>query len=83
MGTANFVDMSIMWGNLPNKYWSQARFEEATNLSGISMMETILTRAVPCYGCVVACGREVSLKDTPYGVEVVDGPEYETVGMLG
>jgi aldehyde:ferredoxin oxidoreductase len=83
MGTANFVDMSIMWGNLPNKYWSQARFDEATNLSGISMMETILTRAVPCYGCVVACGREVSLKDTPYGVEVVDGPEYETVGMLG
>ncbi|MGD8473974.1 MAG: aldehyde ferredoxin oxidoreductase C-terminal domain-containing protein, partial [Anaerolineae bacterium] len=83
MGTANIVDMSIMWGNLPNKYWSQPRFEEATNLSGISMMETILTRAVPCYGCTVACGREVTLKDTPYGVEVVDGPEYETVAMLG
>jgi aldehyde:ferredoxin oxidoreductase len=25
----------------------------------------------------------VTLKDTPYGVEVVDGPEYETVAMLG
>ncbi|MGD8475425.1 MAG: aldehyde ferredoxin oxidoreductase N-terminal domain-containing protein, partial [Anaerolineae bacterium] len=83
MGTANIVDMSIMWGNLPNKYWSQPRFEEATNLSGITMMETILTRAVPCYGCTVACGREVTLKDTPYGVDVVDGPEYETVAMLG
>jgi aldehyde:ferredoxin oxidoreductase len=83
MGTANLVDMSIMWGSLPNKYWSQARFDDATNLSGISMMETILTRAVPCYGCAVACGREVTLKDTPYGVEVVDGPEYETVAMLG
>jgi aldehyde:ferredoxin oxidoreductase len=47
------------------------------------MMETILTRSVPCYGCTVACGREVTLKDTPYGVEVVDGPEYETVAMLG
>jgi aldehyde:ferredoxin oxidoreductase len=83
MGTASFVDMSIMWGNMPNKYWSQPRFEEATNLSGVSMMETILTRPVPCYGCAVACGREVTLKDTPYGVEVVDGPEYETVAMLG
>jgi len=83
MGTASFVDMSIMWGNMPNKYWSQARFDEATNLSGIAMMETILTRSVPCYGCAVACGREVTLKDTPYGVEVVDGPEYETVAMLG
>jgi len=83
MGTASFVDMSIMWGNMPNKYWSQPRFDEATNLSGITMMETILTRPVPCYGCAVACGREVTLKDTPYGVEVVDGPEYETVAMLG
>ena len=83
MGTASFVDMSIMWGNMPNKYWSQARFDEATNLSGIAMMETILTRSVPCYGCAVACGREITLKDTPYGVEVVDGPEYETVAMLG
>jgi aldehyde:ferredoxin oxidoreductase len=25
----------------------------------------------------------VTLKDTPYGVEVVDGPEYETVALLG
>ena len=83
MGTASFVDMSIMWGNMPNRYWSQARFDEATNLSGVSMMESILTRSVSCYGCSVACGREVTLKDTPYGVEVVDGPEYETVSMLG
>lgn len=82
MGTASFVDMSMMWGNMPNKYWSQPEFEEATNLSGVTMMETILTRAVPCYGCYVACGREVNLKDS-YGIEVVDGPEYETVAMLG
>lgn len=83
MGTASFVDMSMMWGNMPHKYWTQPVFEEATYLSGVTMMETILTRSVPCYGCVVACGREVTLKDTPYQVEVVDGPEYETVAMLG
>ena len=84
MGTANAVDLSIMWGAIPNKYWSQARFDEATFLSGVAMMEEeILTRPVPCFGCAVACGREVTLKDTPYGVEVVDGPEYETVCMLG
>jgi aldehyde:ferredoxin oxidoreductase len=83
MGTASGVDMSIMLGSMPNKYWGQARFEGATNLSGVSMLETILVRPVPCYGCTVACGREVTLKDTPYGVELVDGPEYETVAMLG
>ncbi|MFN2244385.1 MAG: aldehyde ferredoxin oxidoreductase family protein, partial [Anaerolineae bacterium] len=83
MGTAGGVDMSILWGNMPNKYWSQASFEEATNLSGVAMLETILVRGVPCHGCAVACGREVTLKDTPYGVDLVDGPEYETVAMLG
>jgi aldehyde:ferredoxin oxidoreductase len=83
MGTASFVDMSIMWGNLPNKYWTRPTFDEATNLSGPTMLETILVRPVPCYGCAVACGREVTLKDTPYGVDIVDGPEYETVAMLG
>jgi aldehyde:ferredoxin oxidoreductase len=83
MGTANVVDMGIMWGSVPNRYWSQAKFEEATSLSGPEIMDTILTRPVPCHGCAVACGREVSLKDTRYGVDVVDGPEYETVCMLG
>ncbi|MGD2207620.1 MAG: aldehyde ferredoxin oxidoreductase family protein [Anaerolineae bacterium] len=83
MGTANLVDMSIMWGAFPNKYWTQPTFEEATHLSGPSIMDTILVRPVPCYGCLVACGREVTLRDTPYKVEVVDGPEYETIGMLG
>jgi aldehyde:ferredoxin oxidoreductase len=83
MGTASFVDMSLMWGNMPHKYWTQATFEEATNLSGPVMMDTILVRGVPCYGCAVACGREVTLKDTPYGVEAVDGPEYETVCTFG
>ena len=83
MGTASFVDMSMMWGNLPIRYWTGAQFDEATNLSGVAMAETILTRSVPCYGCAVACGREVTLKDTPYGVEVVDGPEYETIAMFG
>ncbi|HNS51368.1 MAG TPA: aldehyde ferredoxin oxidoreductase family protein [Anaerolineae bacterium] len=83
MGSANFVDMSYMWGNLPIKYWTGSEFDDCTQLSGVSMSETILTRAVPCFGCSVACGREITLKDTRYGLEKVDGPEYETVAMLG
>ncbi len=91
MGTASGLDMCIMLGDIPNKYWTQPCFDEATELSGPSMLETILHRGVPCYGCAVACGREVSLADTAYGngdyalLEggLVDGPEYETVAMLG
>jgi len=83
MGSANFVDMSYMWGNLPIKYWTGSEFDDCTLLSGVTMSETILTRAVPCYGCSVACGREITLKGTRYGLDAIDGPEYETVVMLG
>ncbi len=91
LGTASFVHLSMMWGNMPNKYWTQPEFEDAAELSGTSMMETILKRGVPCYGCVMACGREVSLAGTAYGTGdgalldggLADGPEYETVAMLG
>lgn len=83
MGTASFVDMSIMWGDVPTKYWTAPSSDESTSLSGPSICETILQRTVACYGCVVGCGRQVTLKDTPYGVKVVDGPEYESVALLG
>ena len=83
MGTPSYVDMALMWGDIPIKYWTGSKFDEATSLSGPTMVETILTRSVACYGCPVCCGREVSLKDTPYGVKVVDGPEYESVALLG
>ena len=83
MGTASYVDMALMWGDIPIGYWTKDKFDEATNLGGPAMVETILTRAIGCYGCAVCCGREVSLKDTPYGGDTVDGPEYESVAMLG
>ncbi len=83
MGTPSYVDMALMWGDIPIKYWTGSKFDEATNLSGPTMVETILTRAVGCYGCPICCGRQVSLEGTPYGVKVVDGPEYESVALLG
>ena len=91
LGTASFVHLSMMWGNMPNKYWTQPEFEDAADLSGTTMLETILKRGVPCHGCVVACGREVSLAGTAYDTGdgalleggLADGPEYETVAMLG
>jgi len=83
MGTTSYVYMALMWGDMPLKYWTESVFDEAADLSGPAMLETILTRSVACYGCPICCGREVSLKDTPYGVEVVDGPEYESVALLG
>jgi aldehyde:ferredoxin oxidoreductase len=82
-GTAIYVDMALLLGDAPAKYWTDGKFEEATELGGATMAETILVGPAACHLCPVACGRRVSLKDTKYGIDEVDGPEYETVISLG
>jgi aldehyde:ferredoxin oxidoreductase len=80
-GTAGYVDMALMFGDMPIRYYQQGEWEPASNLSGILMSEQYQTRRRACYRCPIACGRETRARR--YGVERVDGPEYETLGALG
>ena len=48
------------------------------------MAETILTGTSACQGCVISCGRVVSIKEGPYATDgKVKGPEYETICSFG
>jgi aldehyde:ferredoxin oxidoreductase len=80
-GTAGYWDMGLMYGDTPIRYFQQGEWEQAGNLSGILMVEEFQNRNVACYRCPIACGRET--RAPSYGVDRVDGPEYETVGALG
>jgi aldehyde:ferredoxin oxidoreductase len=80
-GTAFYVDLGMLEGDVPSKYYTQGVFDGAERLSGAAMADTILRRARTCFGCAVGCGRETSL--LRYGVEVADGPEYETIASYG
>lgn len=80
-GTAGYVDMALMYGDLPIRYYQQDEWDEASSLSGILMLDDFQNRAVACYRCPIACGRETRAPN--YGLEKVDGPEYETLGALG
>ena len=82
MGTANVVEYFMLLGDMPSRYFTQGEFEGAERISGATMAETILTRSATCYRCPIACGRQVSLADR-YGIERVDGPEYETISAYG
>jgi aldehyde:ferredoxin oxidoreductase len=80
-GTAGYVDMGMMFGDMPVRYYQQTDWEEGGNLSGVIMSTEYLKRARACYRCPIGCVRETY---TPrFGVEKVDGPEYETLGALG
>jgi aldehyde:ferredoxin oxidoreductase len=80
-GTAGYVNLSHMLGDLPIRYFQLGEHTLADNLSGVDLTEKFLTRNLACHKCVIACGRET--QSAAYNDPKVDGPEYETVGALG
>ncbi|MBN1954901.1 MAG: aldehyde ferredoxin oxidoreductase family protein [Anaerolineae bacterium] len=80
-GTAGYVDMALMYGDMPIRYYQQGEWSAASNLSGVLMVDQFQNRNTACYRCPIACGRET--RAPSYGVDAVDGPEYETLGALG
>ena len=80
-GTASSVDILLMYGDMPIRYYQQGEWEEASDLSGVLLAESYLNKGTACYRCSIACGRET--RAPSYGLDKVDGPEYETLGALG
>ena len=80
-GSAGAADYLQYMGDMPQKYWTGATFEGASKIGGGEMAATILTGKTSCQGCVIGCGREVTLP----GEDAVKqkGPEYETVCAFG
>jgi aldehyde:ferredoxin oxidoreductase len=80
-GTACYVDMALMYGDMPIRYYQQGEWAEASDLSGVLMDDQYGVKNTACYRCPIACGRQT--RAPSYGAERVDGPEYETLGALG
>jgi len=83
LGTSGGLDMFNTTGELCIKYFSQAQWEGAYNISGATMAETILTKNRFCHSCVIGCGRRVAIKEGPYKKDEIEGPEYETIVSYG
>ncbi len=70
-------------GDTPGFNWT-ARQLNPEGLSWPGGYESILLGNRSCYLCPVGCRRIVAVKDEAYAFEPnVEGPEYETLGMLG
>jgi aldehyde:ferredoxin oxidoreductase len=84
LGTAQGLEYEQMLGEVPQKYWTEGEFEGAGNISGAHMAETILVGKAACQGCVISCGREVSVTEGAFKTNgKVKGPEYETICAFG
>lgn len=83
-GTSGAADYLQILGDMPQQYWTAPTFAGASQVSGAEMAEKYLTATTACQGCVIACGREVEIKEGPYATHgKAKGPEYETVCSFG
>jgi len=77
-GTAASFISHNMVGCLPTRNYQTGYFEEAERLSGQTLERTIFVRHGACFGCSLGCAKWTAAE----GV-CIDGPEYETIAMLG
>ena len=83
-GTDGIMSMMHEYGDVPIKYFTRGEWTEGVRkLSGETMSKTILYKQYACYRCLIACGREVAIKDGKYAGLMGAGPEYETCASLG
>ncbi|HEN21407.1 MAG TPA: aldehyde:ferredoxin oxidoreductase [Desulfobacteraceae bacterium] len=81
-GTANALASSSRNGTQAVKNYSEGTYSEIEKIGTEANREKIWKRDFACYSCQLACKKSGFAKGA-YGVQVHDGPEYETGTMLG
>ncbi len=88
LGTAaNIISLNVM-GALPTRNFSSGKFEEAEEISGEKLAETMLARRVACVACPVACIHLAAIREEYedekflYKTEFISY-DYEPIYALG
>jgi aldehyde:ferredoxin oxidoreductase len=79
-GTVMYVDIGMMFNDMPIKYFQDIEFDDA-DLINAKSMEEILTGRSACYSCPIGCGRRVTVPE--YDLKDIGGPEFQTVAAFG
>jgi len=80
LGTPGLVRLIHAHDMLPSRNFSSTRHKtgEVMEISGEKLRSRLLVRRRGCYNCSVACGRVTRVKSRKG-----EGPEYETIALLG
>ena len=79
-GTTDITDWCQGMGVLPTRNFNYGVYEKQAGLAPEPMREKILVRDKACFACPLNCGNYT--RSPKYGT-YIDGPEYETIGMMG
>jgi aldehyde:ferredoxin oxidoreductase len=84
VGSISGVEAGKDAGDLPTKNWQWGKFDGADTIGANYMTEHYATGSGTCFGCPVACKRQVEVKDGGiYDIDKGAGPEYETAAAFG
>ncbi len=81
-GTSANVMLLNELGILPTKNFQKSSFKGAEKISGEAITDTILKKRKACFACPIACGRGTEITEAGFEGKG-EGPEYETLAMLG
>ena len=82
-GTPEMVESTNNFGYWATRNFTTGYFEEANRLTGQEWKNKIFIGDNSCYGCTVACGKISAVGQGPFVGKTIEGPEFETIGMLG
>lgn len=82
-GTTGTVAVAHELGVMPVKNFSRGVFEGIEGLIAETMRQKIVVHDESCFACSLPCGKLSLIREGPYAGTVLQGPQYETVGLLG
>ena len=82
-GTNLLLDMVNVRGGLPTRNWQLGMFAHEDKINGPALTDNVLKSRVACYACPIACGRVSEIKTGKWAGKEGEGPEYESVVLLG
>jgi aldehyde:ferredoxin oxidoreductase len=82
-GTNLLLDMVNVRGGMPTRNFQIGMFEKVENVNGPALTNNLLKDRVACYACPIACGRVSEIKEGKWAGKEGEGPEYESVVLLG
>lgn len=82
-GTPYLVDEINDLGILPTSNFQEGIFEKAKEVNWDAMREKTLIKKAGCYGCPLACRNVNKIKSGRFKGLTIEGPEYETLALVG
>ncbi|WP_434510589.1 aldehyde ferredoxin oxidoreductase family protein [Desulfitobacterium sp. AusDCA] len=82
-GTNELVDDINNAGFMCTKNFTEGVSEKNKEFEGPVFREKVVFNDVSCYACPIGCGKNSAIVSTKYGEVKLEGPEFETLGLLG